>query len=125
MYTKTIIMLAVAFIPLSLVAARAILPILKPPRHQPLLFVFAGILFFLVGAIVLYSLSMKIQTGVLDLRSHRYGDSYTVSSVQPIKFWFIVIALYAMGVISSAFGLAGISLCFRKEPRLLDQENEN
>ena len=122
MYTQATVVLVAAFIPLAILVAKMIFPILKPPKHRPFVFVLSGILLFLIGILVVYLLSMKLQTGVLNLHSQRYGDIYANSSVEPVKFWLIVIASYAMGVISSAFGLAGFGLCFRKDYLLLDSK---
>ena len=109
------IVLAVSFIPLAILAAKIIFPILKPPKHRPFVFFLSGICLFMVGVVIVYSLRTELQTGVLHFTSQRYGDTNANASVEPLKFWFIILSFYIVGVISSGFGLAGFRLCFRKD----------
>ena len=107
--------LALAFIPLSALAAKKIFPFLKPPEHRPFVFFISGLLLFLVGAGIVYLLHEELQSGILDFKSRRYGDIYADALVQPFKYWFIVLFFYATAVITSGTGLAGFGLCFRRD----------
>ena len=108
MGTIATVTFAIAFIPLAVIAAKKIYPMANPPGDRPFLLFLAGMLLFIIGAVIAYSQLTWLDTGILDFKFRRSGRIYADSSVQPIKFWFVVLAFYTSAVLTSGVGFVGI-----------------
>lgn len=108
------LLLTIAFIPLAVVAASRIFPILKPPSHRPVLFFFIGALLLMFGVLGGYALRAFLQSGVVHFTSRRLGEIYANASQQPIEYWAVVLTLYGVAILVSAVGLAGLGLSLFK-----------
>lgn len=106
--------LAIAFIPLAAAVARALLPMLKPPRYRPLFFVMGGLFMLAFGLLTAYTLRPALASGVIRFSSRHLGEVHAISAQEPMEYWAVVLLLYAIGVFFAGFGFAGVGLCFRK-----------
>ena len=104
--------LSIAFLPLALFAATRIYSVLKPPKHKPLLFFLSGALMLTFGFLVGYALRQNLQSGVIHFTSRYFGEIYASQHNQPLAYWAVALAFYAIGVLLAGFGLAGLGLCF-------------
>ena len=104
----------VAFLPLAFFAAKGILSLVRTPERPPIVFLLSGLLFFIAGLAIVFSMQTEIRTGVIDFSSHRYGKGRAEALMEPLKFWGSILAFYAIGVMCSAFGLAGLGFYLGK-----------
>jgi len=114
MGTIATVTFAIAFIPLAVITARKIYSLSNPSSDNPFLLFLAGMLLFIIGAVIAYSQLSWLDTGILDFKFRRSGHIYADSSVQPIKFWFVVLAFYASAVLTSGVGFVGIGHSFKR-----------
>ena len=105
---------AIAFIPLAVIVAKKIYPRSNPSTDNPFVLFFGGMFLFSIGAVIAYSQLAWLDTGILDFKFRRSGHIYADSSVQPIKFWFVILVFYAGAVLTSDAGFVGIDHCFKR-----------
>ncbi|MCC4595788.1 hypothetical protein NRY95_01555 [Xanthomonas campestris pv. phormiicola] len=105
----------IAFLVLSILVAVPIARTLRPPKHSPLIFATGGSFMFLLGTMGGWALRQDLQSGYVHFNGRLLGEVHAVSMQQPLKYWMIVLMLYALSVSIAGFGLAGIGLCFRKK----------
>lgn len=86
---------------------------LRPPRHRPVAFLFGSLLFMLMAFLFAWAPATAINTGHVHLSHHRSGTIDAWRDIEPMTFWLIIVAEYAIGLLIASYSIAGIALMKR------------
>lgn len=115
MKTVIAVLLGLAFLPFSLFNARLIFRQSQPPKHRPLVFVFGGGLFILIGLLPAYLAYSGIQLETVHCVIKSCSVHYLAD--QAFAYWVSIVFWYVLAAFFVGLGLGQIRLCFRGEGR--------
>ncbi|WP_341918978.1 hypothetical protein [Polaromonas sp. YR568] len=111
MKTVIAVLLGLAFLPLALFNARLIFRRSQPPKHRPLVFIFGGGFFILIGVLPAYLAYSGIQLEsvhcvIKSCSVHQLAD-------QAFAYWVSIVFWYVLAAFFVGLGLGQIRLCSR------------
>ncbi len=106
------LILSIMFLPLALLSAARIHPMLKPPKHRPIGFILFGTFSIASGLGTGYALRDDLKSGVIHFTRRFTGEFHADFHSQPLSYWSMALLLYVAAIVLVGFGLAGYALCF-------------